>query len=378
MTVTVDQEFAALCPPLTPEEYAELETSIIREGCRDALVVWKNSNVLLDGHNRKRICETHGLSYDTKELDLPDRDTAIVWILGNQLARRNLTDDQRAIKAAELAERLAAQAKRERAQAAVRSRDWHPVPAPILGIDVMPKIKAPKEKSSAKAAKQGRISQSKVEKAQTVLRKRPDLAQKIATGELGLASAMREIKRADVVADLECIETKQAKALDGVYDVIVIDPPWPMQRMELEARPNAVAMPYPVMQEYELRALSIPYAEDCHVWLWTTHRFMPLALDLLDAWGLKYVCTFVWHKDNAYQPLGLPKYNCEFALYARRGAPVFIDLKAFNVCFNAASGAHSEKPSAFYDTVRRVTAGRRLDMFARRAIEGFDAWGNEV
>jgi N6-adenosine-specific RNA methylase IME4 len=376
--ITVDPEFAALCPPLTADEYADLETAIIRDGCRDALVVWKDNNVLLDGHTRKRICEAHGRTYETTDLDLPDRDTAIVWILGNQLARRNLSDDQRAIKAAELAEHLAAQAQHERAKVAGETGGVGRPKTNSLPVDVTGKLLDPKEESRAKAAKQGCVSQWKVRKAQTVRTKRPDLAVQVANGELGLAAALREIKRADVLADLESIETKHAKAIQGVYDVIVVDPPWPMQLMELEARPNAVALPYPVMQEDALRALSIPCADDCHVWLWTTHRFLPLALSLLDTWALKYVCTFVWHKDNAYQPLDLPKYNCEFALYARRGAPKFVDFKAFNVCFNAPSGAHSEKPSSFYDTVRRVTAGRRLDMFARRAIAGFDSWGNEV
>ena len=177
---------------------------------------------------------------------------------------------------------------------------------------------------------------------------------------------------------LESISSKKAKALAGVYDVIVIDPPWPMQRIELDARPNAVAMPYPVMTEAELEVINIPMDDNCHLWLWTTHRFLPMAFRLLKAWKVEYVCCFVWHKNNAYQPLNLPKYNCEFALYARKGSPTFIDTKAFNVCFDARQGGHSQKPAEFYDLIRRVTGGRRLDMFARRSIPGFDSWGKEA
>ena len=164
----------------------------------------------------------------------------------------------------------------------------------------------------------------------------------------------------------------------GKYDVIVIDPPWPMEKIEREARPNqSSSIDYPTMTEEELAVMKIPSASDCHLWCWTTHKFLPMALRLIPQWNFKYVCTFVWHKPGGFQPFGLPQYNCEFAIYARRGSPKFKSTKAFPVCFEAPRGAHSEKPEEFYDVIRRVTGGRRIDMFSRRDIKGFAKWGNE-
>ena len=301
-----------------------------------------------------------------------------MWIRENQAHRRNFTDDQRAMNAAAIKDLLSERAKAERAKKAVDARETKAGrKQPILSETCADKIAEPKRDTRKRAAKQQRVSEWKVRQASAVRRADPALAKQIFDGEVPLAAAVREVKRRETEAKLESVEAKKAKAAEGVYDVLVIDPPWPMQKIERDCRPNQSLLDYPTMTEAELRELAIPAADDCHVWLWTTHRFMPMAFRLLDRWGLKYVCTFVWHKPGGFQPVGLPQYNCEFALYARKGSPTFLETKAFPVCFNAPRGRHSEKPEAFYEVIRRVTAGRRLDMFNRRKIEGFDGWGKE-
>ncbi len=95
--IIIDPNFKALIPPLMNDEFAGLEASILSEGCRDALVIWKNNGamVLLDGHNRFSICKRLNLPFKTLELHFNSEPEALIWIIGNQLNRRNLTQEQR-------------------------------------------------------------------------------------------------------------------------------------------------------------------------------------------------------------------------------------------------------------------------------------------
>lgn len=92
MRIKIDEEFKALIPPLSADEYKLLEFSIAAEGCRDRLVLW--GDVLLDGHNRFEICTRLGLPFDTVGREFADRDAAMDWMDANQLGRRNITPDQ--------------------------------------------------------------------------------------------------------------------------------------------------------------------------------------------------------------------------------------------------------------------------------------------
>ena len=89
----IHQEFKNLIPPLTPEEYDQLEQNILAQGCRDPITLWRG--IIIDGHNRYEICTKHGLAFDTVKLRFPSRDAAKIWVLENQLGRRNLSDAMR-------------------------------------------------------------------------------------------------------------------------------------------------------------------------------------------------------------------------------------------------------------------------------------------
>ncbi|MCL2198339.1 MAG: hypothetical protein FWB80_05410 [Defluviitaleaceae bacterium] len=94
MALKIDPEFKALIPPLSDEEYAQLKENILHDKkCRDAIILWEGT--IIDGHNRFNICETHGIKFMTKDMAFASREDAKVWIIENQLGRRNLCDAAR-------------------------------------------------------------------------------------------------------------------------------------------------------------------------------------------------------------------------------------------------------------------------------------------
>jgi N6-adenosine-specific RNA methylase IME4 len=383
-----------LLPRMTDEEYAALRASI-RLGFDGNKPIELFENRILDGRHRYRACRDEGIT--PKYITIIGVDPYEHVRNVHEGRRSWQSQEQKALVIGDLIEksdgfkaeqkRIRDEANAKRIQAAVVKTEEHEkvtvvpqIEARLLPESVKKTKEEPKKPERATAIKAEKIgvSRAAVERAQTIKKHSPAMAEKVAQGDMTASEAIREIKKTTIVERLETVAAREIEAPTGLYDVIVIDPPWDMQKIERDVRPNQVAFDYPTMSEEELSSLAIPADEHCHVWVWTTHKFLPMALRLLDTWKLKYVCTFVWHKPGGFQPIGLPQYNSEFAIYARKGSPSFIDTKAFNTCFNAPRGAHSEKPEEFYDVVRRVTGGRRLDMFSRREIDGFATWGKEA
>jgi hypothetical protein len=117
MTIIINEELRAYIDPLTEDEYAALERSLLTEGCRDALVLW--GDILVDGHNRYGICQKHGIPFNTVQNQaFQSMDDVHLWMIDNHLGRRSVSDFQRGVLALRkkeiLAERTAqAQATRE-------------------------------------------------------------------------------------------------------------------------------------------------------------------------------------------------------------------------------------------------------------------------
>jgi len=88
MSFKVDKEFASFWPPSLKDE--DFEQSVVA-GLRDLITVWKEENILLDGHRRVQILIEHKIPIPTDKvhiLSFPSRAHAMLWILENQTERR--------------------------------------------------------------------------------------------------------------------------------------------------------------------------------------------------------------------------------------------------------------------------------------------------
>ncbi|KDP85503.1 hypothetical protein ACU4GI_40120 [Cupriavidus basilensis] len=116
MTITINEDLRAYIDPLTGDEYAALERSLLSEGCRDALVLW--GDLLVDGHNRYSICQEHGIPFNTvQNQTFRSMDDVHLWMIDNHLGRRSVSDFQRGVLALRKKEIVSARLAQAQAQA---------------------------------------------------------------------------------------------------------------------------------------------------------------------------------------------------------------------------------------------------------------------
>ena len=93
MNLKINPSFKRLIPPLSKEELQGLTESILAHGCRNPIRVWKGE--IADGNSRYIICKEHGIPFKIVQLRLASRKDVLIWIVNNQLGRRNLTNAAR-------------------------------------------------------------------------------------------------------------------------------------------------------------------------------------------------------------------------------------------------------------------------------------------
>ncbi len=387
----IDPGLKNLIPPLSPDEYARLEQSIIEEGCRDPLVVWKWNAIILDGHNRYEICTKHDIPFNIIEKEFQNRQDVIAWIIGNQLARRNLTPEQRSyligkqyqerkqdhggdrrskevskgqnVPLKTTAEEIAEEHKiadKTVKRAAAFSRAVDTI-AKNVGGDARQKILNRETKLTAKDIH--RVADMDPGRQKAIL-------DKVFTGEAKSIVDARRLLRKE--------EVKAAPPLEGKYRVIYADPPWKYGD-ERDGSTTGATDHYPTMSIAELCDLPvIDIAEDNAVlFLWTTSPLLEDSFKVINAWGFRYKSSFVWDKIRH----NMGHYNSvrhEFLLVCTRGSCTPDNVKLFDSVQSIERTEHSKKPEEFRNIIDTLyTHGNKIELFAREPADGWEVWGND-
>ncbi|GBU14937.1 hypothetical protein AwPolaro_03150 [Polaromonas sp.] len=180
MNITVNEELRAYIDPLTPDEHAALERSLLAEGCRDALVLW--GEVLVDGHNRHGLCTKHGIAFNTvQNTHFKSIDDVHLWMIEQHLGRRSVSDFQRGVLALRKKDILSARLQAVANQAAAS------VPE-TLGAEPKP-VSEPVPSREA-IARSARISSSTVNQIEKIQKSAaPELVAAVKAGTISINTA---------------------------------------------------------------------------------------------------------------------------------------------------------------------------------------------
>ena len=169
------------------------------------------------------------------------------------------------------------------------------------------------------------------------------------------------------------------------YRTIVIDPPWPQdvavhwnKGHSITTSLRAARPKYKTIPLKDIHDIKLSCEAQCHVFLWTTPRFIHEAFHVLESWGVKYIDTITWYKPTAGFPAGNIRRHAEFVLYGYIGKFERIKNPIPAVIKTKTLLRHSEKPAEFYRCIVKSFPAPRLDMFARKRHHGFDSIGNQV
>ncbi len=177
------------------------------------------------------------------------------------------------------------------------------------------------------------------------------------------------------------------------YKAIHMDPPWRFRNFSEKGEGRNATSHYDCLSPEAMKALPLDNLADknCALFLWTTDPFLPVAMDMIRAWGFSYKTVgFYWAKTNrTADPSSLTekdffcglgywtRANVEQCLLATRGSPQRL-AKDVRRLIISPRREHSRKPDEVYARIERLTEGPYLDMFARESRVNWDCWGNQA
>lgn len=172
------------------------------------------------------------------------------------------------------------------------------------------------------------------------------------------------------------------------YGVIYADPPWKFSTYSPKGIGHRSAEQHYRTQDLEwLKSLPVESlaAKDCVLFMWVVDSHLDVAMDVLAAWGFKYMTRgLVWVKTKKSDPtkprMGMgywTRKESELCILATRGKPHRVSKGVRQVIMEPRR-EHSRKPDTAYERIEQLVDGPYVELFARQRKEGWDAWGDDV
>jgi len=381
----IKQEFKDLIPPLTKEEFKQLENNCMSEGIREKIITW--NGFIIDGHNRFEIATRWDLEYETESKHFDNEEAVKEWMILNQFGRRNLSNYQRSVLALELEDVFKEKAKESKSEKVSHFRNTGEV------LATLPKPNTRKELSDV--AQVGERTLAKVKKIQE---KAPEeIKEKLRTGEVSINAAYKEIKKEENKEKLKekkkeydlRVETKNKNEFNvdifntnETFRVIYADPAWSYNDKQNTPQLGGAAKHYNTMSISEISLLPIDKIsqKDSVLFLWVTSPLLEDAFKVVSSWGFKYKTSFIW--DKVKHNMG--HYNSvrhEILLVCTKGSCTPDNKKLYDsVQSIERNDNHSEKPIEFLNIIDDIyTFGNKLEMFCRNIKKDkWYGWGNEL
>ena len=334
----VNQEYENLLPLLLDEDLKNLEKSILKDGLLHPLII-NPDKVVLDGHHRLIICQRHSIN----EVPVIERSfnsdlEEIEFVISFNLNRRHLTSTQKVELGITILKIEMEKARRRQAIGHFNAPQYKDKP-------VLPKSEELEEQHGNAieiAAKKVGLGKDTLWKGKQILDaadKDPEAYkawQGLAQGEGSINSVHQDLFHKEEEGQPIQSNTK----LEGVFQVIVIDPP----TFNLE----------------KLKRTTIPFDDKkCVLWLWTPFKSLPDAFSLLHHWGFQVQTMLTWVKNKRGSGDWLLNQT-EHCILATRGKPS-ANSTSHSTALIARSSEHNSKPDEFYSLVDSLCDGRKLN-----------------
>lgn len=376
MELKIDSEFKKLIPPLTEEEYQQLEQNIIKDGWRpnEYIILW--NGIIVDGHNRYEISRKYNIEFNTKEKEFSSRDEVMLWIIENQLGRRNITPFARVELELRKKDILKAKAKEKQK-----------MEGRLLGGNPTLRQKSAEGSMNTREeiAKKSKVSHDTVSKVEFIKANADEeTISKVRAGVESINRIFTDLKkknkREEIVKEFKEVPFPEGKK---EYSIIYVDPAWKY----FEGGNKNQSLHYKSMTIEEIKNLPVSdlAKEDSVLFMWVTFPILKESFEVIEAWGFKYAtCGFVWVKKskagNTWH-FGLGNWtrsNAELCLIATKGKPMRFSASVSQI-IDTPVEEHSKKPDIVRDKIVELCGDLpRIELFARQKIDGWDSWGNEV